>query len=70
MYFPSWQEIATTILPVAYGIILIAISHRYLPVFPHEAELNPLEPLSAPQPASEAVEPPAEPGQALTPAEA
>ena len=23
MYFPSWQEIATTILPVAYGVILI-----------------------------------------------
>ena len=70
MYFPSWQEIATTILPVAYGIILIAVSHRYLPVFPHEAELNPLEPSSAPEPESEAVEPPAEPGQALTPAEA
>jgi Ni/Fe-hydrogenase subunit HybB-like protein len=70
MYVPSWQEIATTILPVAYGIILIAVSHRYLPVFPHEAELNPLEPSSAPQPASEAVEPHVEPGQALTPAEA
>ncbi len=70
MYVPSWQEIATTILPVAYGIILIAVSHRYLPVFPHEAELNPLQPSSAPQPASEAVESPIEPGQALTPAEA
>ena len=46
MYFPSWQEIATTILPVAYGIILIALSYRYLPVYPNEAELNPLEPLS------------------------
>ncbi len=41
-YFPSWQEIATTILPVAYGIILIAFSYRYLPIFPQEAELNPL----------------------------
>ena len=72
MYFPSWQEIATTILPVAYGIILIAVSHRYLPVFPHEAELNPLEPSSAPdpEPESAAVEPPVEPGQELTPAEA
>jgi Ni/Fe-hydrogenase subunit HybB-like protein len=72
MYFPSWQEIATTILPVAYGIILIAVSHRYLPVFPHEAELNPLEALSAPdpEPESAAVEPPVEPGQGLTPAEA
>ncbi|MBF0224065.1 MAG: polysulfide reductase NrfD [Desulfobacterales bacterium] len=39
MYFPSWQEIATTVLPVAYGIILIALSYRYLPVFPQEQEL-------------------------------
>ncbi|MGD2272614.1 MAG: polysulfide reductase NrfD [Desulfobacterales bacterium] len=44
MYAPSWQEVATTILPVAYGIILIMISYRYLPVFPQERELNPIEP--------------------------
>ena len=44
MYFPSWQEIATTILPVAYGVILIMISYRYLPIFPQEQELNPIEP--------------------------
>ena len=42
-YFPSWQEIATTILPLAYGVILISLSYRYLPVFPDEAELNPIE---------------------------
>jgi molybdopterin-containing oxidoreductase family membrane subunit len=42
-YFPSWQEIATTILPVAYGVILIALSYRYLPIFPQEQELNPIE---------------------------
>jgi molybdopterin-containing oxidoreductase family membrane subunit len=42
-YFPSWQEIATTILPVAYGIIMIALSYRYLPIFPQEQELNPIE---------------------------
>jgi len=40
-YFPSWQEIATTILPIAYGIILIALTYRYLPVFPQEQELYP-----------------------------
>ena len=45
LYIPSWQEVATTILPAAYGIILIAISYRYLPVFPNEPELNPIEPL-------------------------
>lgn len=41
MYFPSWQEIATTVLPVAYGIILVMISYRYLPIFPQEKQLNP-----------------------------
>ncbi len=41
LYFPSWQEIATTILPVAYGVILTALSYRYLPIFPQEKELNP-----------------------------
>jgi Ni/Fe-hydrogenase subunit HybB-like protein len=44
LYYPSWQEVATTILPVAYGVILIMISYRYLPIFPQEAELNPIEP--------------------------
>ncbi len=43
LYYPSWQEVATTLLPVAYGIILIMISYRYLPIFPQEAELNPVE---------------------------
>lgn len=42
-YWPSWQEVATTILPVAYGVILVSLSYRYLPVFPDEAELNPIE---------------------------
>jgi molybdopterin-containing oxidoreductase family membrane subunit len=54
LYLPSWQEVATTILPVAYGVILISISYRYLPIFPQEAELNPLEPI--PAPAAEAQE--------------
>lgn len=43
LYYPSWQEVATTILPVAYGVILIAISYRYLPIFPQEPELNPID---------------------------
>jgi molybdopterin-containing oxidoreductase family membrane subunit len=41
-YLPSWQEVATTILPVAYGVIMISISYRYLPIFPQERELNPI----------------------------
>jgi molybdopterin-containing oxidoreductase family membrane subunit len=44
LYMPSWQEVATTILPVAYSIIMISLSYRYLPVFPQERELNPIEP--------------------------
>jgi Ni/Fe-hydrogenase subunit HybB-like protein len=43
LYVPSWQEVATTILPVAYGIILVALSYRYLPIFPQEKELNPID---------------------------
>ncbi len=42
-YFPSWQEWATTILPLAYGIILASLSFRYLPIFPQEQELNPID---------------------------
>jgi molybdopterin-containing oxidoreductase family membrane subunit len=43
LYIPSWQEVATTILPVAYGVILVLISYRYLPIFPQERELNPVD---------------------------
>ncbi len=67
LYYPSWQEVATTILPVAYGIIFIALSYRYLPVFPQEQELNPIEPVESETetPAGEN-----EDTAALTPAEA
>jgi molybdopterin-containing oxidoreductase family membrane subunit len=68
MYFPSWQEIATTILPVAYGIILVGLAHRYLPVFPDESELNPIETL--PPEEEEPVEPSVDLEQELKPAEA
>lgn len=69
MYYPSWQEVATTLLPVAYGIILVALSYRYLPVFPQEAELNPIEIPGAPAAAEEETEemegePEMEPAQA------
>ncbi len=47
-YLPSWQEIATTVLTVAYGVIMISISYRYLPIFPQEAELNPIDEPAAP----------------------
>jgi len=67
LYIPSWQEVATTILPVAYGIILIAISYRYLPVFPNEPELNPIESMDGEE---AAVESRVELEQELKPAEA
>jgi molybdopterin-containing oxidoreductase family membrane subunit len=70
MYFPSWQEIATTLLPVAYGIILIALSYRYLPIFPNEVELNPLEPLSSQEQEPDSVEPIVDQKQEFKPAEA
>lgn len=41
MYSPAWTEVATSILPIAYGIILISLAYRYLPLFPQEKELNP-----------------------------
>jgi Ni/Fe-hydrogenase subunit HybB-like protein len=69
-YFPSWQEISTTILPVAYGIILISLSYRYLPVFPQEAELNPIAAPGTEPPAAKAVEAEVGPEAGLKPAEA
>jgi len=59
MYIPSWQEVATTILPVAYGIVFIMLSHRYLPLFPQERELNPIADTAAPEPAVSGVQQPA-----------
>ena len=74
LYFPSWQEVATTILPVAYGIILIMISYRYLPIFPQEQELNPISPVLSQKDAtaqeSDAVESVSAQSQELKPAEA
>ena len=74
---PSWQEVATTILPVAMSIIVISLSYRYLPIFPQERELNPLEPPALPAQApeleagtDEAAQTPAErPEPELSPAE-
>jgi molybdopterin-containing oxidoreductase family membrane subunit len=78
LYLPSWQEVATTILPVAYSIIMISLSYRYLPVFPQERELNPVDPPAAialeagaePEAAEETPEePPAGAEPELSPAE-
>jgi len=55
-YIPSWQEVATTLLPVALGIIMVSVSYRYLPIFPQEQELNPIEPDASDPKALEAQE--------------
>ncbi len=43
IYVPTWQEWAPTVAVLAYGALLISLSYRYLPVFPRERELNPLD---------------------------
>jgi molybdopterin-containing oxidoreductase family membrane subunit len=40
LYFPSWQEIATFLFVIAYGVILYSLSYRYLTLFPQERELR------------------------------
>ncbi|MDJ0828363.1 MAG: polysulfide reductase NrfD [Desulfobacterales bacterium] len=75
LYYPSWQEVATTILPVAYGVIMILISFRYMPIFPQEKELNPIEPPLSTAAVEETEEAPAEAAETaaepeLKPAEA
>jgi len=43
IYVPTWAEWAPTLALLAYGALLISLSYRYLPVFPRERELNPLD---------------------------
>ena len=40
LYNPNWAEWAASLLVIAYGWICLAISYRYLPIFPQERELN------------------------------
>ena len=39
-YVPSWQEVATFLAIVAYGVLIYSFSFRYLTLFPQERELN------------------------------
>ena len=39
-YAPNWAEWATSGMIVAYGILVMSLSYRYLPVFPQERMLN------------------------------
>ena len=40
LYWPSWQEFATFLAVIAYGVILYSLSFRYLRLFPQERELQ------------------------------
>jgi len=39
LYWPSWQETATFLAVVAYGVLVYSFSFRYLPLFPQEKDL-------------------------------
>jgi Ni/Fe-hydrogenase subunit HybB-like protein len=40
-YFPSWMEIAVTMMIVAIGFAGFGVAARYLPVFPQGEEKEP-----------------------------
>lgn len=39
LYWPSWQEVATFLAVVAYGVLVYSFSFRYLTLFPQEKDL-------------------------------
>jgi len=39
-YVPSWQETATFLAVLAYGMLVYSFSYRYLTLFPQERELQ------------------------------
>jgi molybdopterin-containing oxidoreductase family membrane subunit len=43
IYIPTWVEWAPTVGVLAYGALLLSLSYRYLPMFPRERELNPID---------------------------
>lgn len=40
LYTPSWQEVATFLFVVAYGVLVYSFSFRYLKLFPQEMEIT------------------------------
>jgi len=39
-YVPSWQEVATFLAIVAYGVLLYSLSFRYMTLFPQERDIR------------------------------
>ncbi len=42
-YVPTWQEWAPMFGVLAFGGLVVSFSYRYLPIFPQERKLNPIE---------------------------
>ena len=40
VYIPTMYEVAPVLAMLAYCILIISLSYRYLPLFPRERELN------------------------------
>jgi len=41
-YTPSWQEVATFMAVIAYGMLVYSFSFRYLTLFPEERDIQPV----------------------------
>jgi Ni/Fe-hydrogenase subunit HybB-like protein len=41
-YSPSWEEVATFLFVIAYGMLLYSFTYRYATLFPQERELSPM----------------------------
>jgi molybdopterin-containing oxidoreductase family membrane subunit len=39
-YMPSWEEVATFVAVLAYGVLLYSLSFRYLTLFPQEKDIR------------------------------
>jgi len=39
-YTPSWEEVATFLAVIAYGVVLYSLSFRYMTLFPQERDLR------------------------------
>lgn len=39
-YAPSWEEVATFLFVIAYGVLLYSLTYRYASIFPQEKELS------------------------------
>ena len=55
-YTPSWQEVGTFLMVVAYSVLVYSFSFRYFNVFPQERELMRAEPAPPPEEKQEELE--------------